>query len=79
MWHWRESQDYRKRAREIRHAIENLKNADMHSVFIEGLRNNADTYDRLADSHIKAVQLLNDIPDLQGTTAEQDCASCLKH
>lgn len=58
LWHWRQCSLLRTRAKLERDYL--------------GRPNQADRYDRQADFHLRAVQLLKDCPDCQHTTTEQD-------
>lgn len=70
MWHWRKVLTHRKAA-EFHAKIFYAPNTGK----VEGtyrwrmMRQN----NKQADFHLSAVQILNDHPDLIGTTAEQDC------
>lgn len=67
MWHWKQCLDYRRCAKAIREAAED-KRCSRHTRAAKLA--DADSHDRIADHHMKAVQCLNDF--LTGT-AEQDC------
>lgn len=71
LWHWRECKRLRASAQRYREQESVYVN---HKAERSHWRRQARNYDRIADFHIKAVQVLNDCPGCLGTTAEQDMA-----
>lgn len=62
-WHWMRAMAARKAARKYE--------AQPPSRYAT---NQANMNNGRANFHIRCVQALNDVPELQNTTAEQDCA-----
>lgn len=69
-WHWLKVLQFRARAqRHEGYAAEAIVPSAAANA-----RRQARAYHRRANEHLSAVQALNDVPELQGSTAEQDCA-----
>jgi hypothetical protein len=66
VWHWERAVGYRKAA--------NKYDRDHEKHGSKYAQQQAKANHGRANFHIKAVQAMNDIPELQGSTAEQDCA-----
>lgn len=76
MWHWRKVVTHRSNAERFeKHSRECLAAGTHKKNELRHPDRQARINHRIANFHLKAVQALNDVPELRSTTAEQDLST----
>lgn len=79
MWHWHKVVSFRAKGRKHEARVEELKAQGVVATALRHDTSQARQAHGRADFHLKCVQAMNDIPSLQGSTAEQDYARFEKY
>lgn len=72
MWHWQRVLNYQAVARKHYAAATALEAEGKSAKAVRNLHSLGKQSDNRADFHLRAVYALNEVPSLQGTTAEED-------